>query len=142
LLLLPLVLGAAAPVYEFETEAQAARFKALTEELRCLVCQGQNIASSQADLAKDMRGQVQRQILDGKTDAEIKDFVVARYGEFALFRPPVKASTYLLWFGPFGLMIVGAAIAGMLIHRQRRPSAPLSAAERARVRALVGEEHR
>jgi cytochrome c-type biogenesis protein CcmH len=125
-------------VGDFETPQQEARYWALAEQLRCLVCQGQSIADSNADLAVDLKREVRRMVLEGKSDAEIADFMVARYGDFVLFKPPVKASTYLLWFGPFLLLIVGLAI-WMALGRQRAraPAGELSAAERAQLaRAL------
>lgn len=137
LLLLPLVLHAAAPVYPFETPGQERRFHALTQELRCLVCQGESIASSNAELAADLRTEVHRLILAGKSDEEVVDFLVARYGDFVLFKPPVKASTYLLWFGPFALLLVGIGVL-LGVVRQRRATPALSAEER----ALLDEEGR
>src|SRR5258706_8513528 len=82
--------------------ATEARLRILAEELRCLVCQNQTIADSNADLAVDLRREVRAQILQGKSDAEIKNYLVARYGDFVLYKPPVQANTMLLWVGPFG----------------------------------------
>lgn len=125
LLLVPAL--AVAALGEFETPQQEARYRALSQQLRCLVCQGQSIADSDADLAKDLKREVRRMILEGRTDAEIKDFMVARYGDFVLYKPPVKASTYLLWFGPFVLLIGGLVTWSVLARRQR-----LAAGRRAR----------
>lgn len=134
LLLLPLTVSAA--VYEFDNPADAARFRQLTEELRCLVCQGQSIADSNSDLAQDLKGQVHRMIQAGRSDQEIADFMVARYGDFVLFTPPVRGSTWLLWFGPLALLLVGALVVVVLV-RQRAPDVALSAEERKRLeRAL------
>jgi cytochrome c-type biogenesis protein CcmH len=140
-LLLPLTPQAAEPVYRFETPAQETRFQSLNQQLRCLVCQGQSIADSDADLAADLRREVRRLILEGKSDQEVVDFLVARYGDFVLFKPPVKASTYVLWFGPFVLLVAGI---GMLFGaiRKRRTTPVLSAEERARLRVLLDEEER
>ena len=86
------------------------RVKALAHELRCLVCQNQTIADSNADLAIDLRTQIREQIQAGKTDAQIKDYMVARYGDFVLYRPPVQSNTALLWVAPFLLLIGGIAL--------------------------------
>src|SRR5690625_1742669 len=94
LLLLLLLPGlAVAALGGFDTPQEEARFRSLSEQLRCLVCQGQSIADSNAELAIDLKREVRRMILDGQSDAEIKEFMVARYGEFVLFKPPVKTST-------------------------------------------------
>lgn len=110
-------------------------------ELRCLVCQNESLAGSQADLAKDLRREVRGLIKEGKTDAEVKDFLVSRYGDFVLYRPQVKPETYLLWAGPFILLIVGIVV---LIRYLRRRSAiltetPLTEEERRRAAALLEE---
>ncbi len=110
-------------------------------ELRCLVCQNESLAGSQADLAKDLRREVRGLIKEGKTDEEVKDFLVSRYGDFVLYRPQVKPETYLLWAGPFILLIVGIVV---LIRYLRRRSAmltetPLTEEERRRAAALLEE---
>lgn len=89
----------------FDTAEQEQRYQDLIEELRCLVCQNQNLADSHADLAQDLREEVHEMILDGKNNEEIIEFLVARYGDFVLYRPPVKKSTWLLWFAPFILLV-------------------------------------
>jgi len=96
-----------------------ARLQALEKELRCLVCQNQTLADSSAGLAEDLRREVRTLARSGKTDAEIKDFLVARYGDFVLYKPPVKATTWVLWFGPFALL-AGGAIVWWVILRGRR----------------------
>lgn len=94
------------------------RVKALTEELRCLVCQNQTIADSHADLAIDLKNQVREKLAQGMSDKQIIDYMVQRYGDFVLYRPPVKSTTWLLWFGPFLLLICGLAVLGWkLTHR-------------------------
>ena len=98
-----------------------ARLQALEKELRCLVCQNQTLADSSAGLAEDLRREVRTLAASGKTDAEIKAFLVARYGDFVLYKPPVKATTWVLWFGPFALL-AGGAIAWAMILRRRRSS--------------------
>lgn len=135
LLLLPML--AVAALGEFETPQQEARYRALNQQLRCLVCQGQSIADSDADLAKDLKREVRRMILEGRSDAEIKDFMVARYGDFVLYKPPVKASTYLLWFGPFVLLIGGLVIWSVLARRRQAGGEELSEAERERLRQIL-----
>ncbi len=125
---------------EFESEEQLARYKTLVYELRCLVCQNQNLADSDADLAADLRREVYLMIREGKSNDQIIDFMVARYGDFVLYRPPLKAKTVLLWTGPFVLGI-GALVALLVQLRRRRAaqatSVPLSAEERARLDALL-----
>jgi cytochrome c-type biogenesis protein CcmH len=100
--------------------ALEARAKALQRELRCVVCQGQSIDESNAPLAADMRRLIREQLQEGKSDAAIKDFFVVRYGTFVLMNPPVEGDTYLLWFGPLVLFLVGAVVIGMTILRARR----------------------
>lgn len=107
------------------TEAQLARYHALTEELRCVVCQNRNIAESDAPLAQDMRDIVRRQIVAGRSDAEIKDYLVERYGEFVLYRPRFEPATWALWLGPLGLLMMAAGIALWLWRRaSARPEPP------------------
>jgi cytochrome c-type biogenesis protein CcmH len=96
----------------------AKRLKTLESELRCLVCQNQTLAESPAGLAGDLRREVRTLVEQGKSDAEIKAFLRARYGDFVLYKPPVDPKTYLLWFGPFGLLLIGAA-SGWLVARRR-----------------------
>ena len=96
-----------------------ARLKKLESELRCLVCQNQTLADSDASLAGDLRREVRALAVAGKTDAEIKDYLVARYGDFVLYSPPVKALTWLLWFGPLLLLVGGAGIWLAIVRRRR-----------------------
>ncbi|MEJ5210306.1 MAG: cytochrome c-type biogenesis protein [Burkholderiales bacterium] len=118
-----------------------ARLNRLAKELRCLVCQNESLADSQADLAADLRREIREMMRQGKSDGEITRYLTARYGDFVLYRPPVKPTTWLLWFGPF--LLAGAAIAGFIyfLARRRRslPDAPLSPEEEARVQALLGK---
>jgi cytochrome c-type biogenesis protein CcmH len=95
------------------------RMKALTQQLRCLVCQNETLADSQADLAEDLRRQVREQMKAGKTDQEIIAFLTQRYGDFVLYNPPIKATTYLLWFGPFVLLLGGTALLYRYVRRRR-----------------------
>jgi cytochrome c-type biogenesis protein CcmH len=115
------------------------RAMALADELRCLVCQNQTIADSHAELAIDLKNQIREKLKAGMSEKQILEFMVARYGDFVLYRPPVKATTVPLWFGPFALLF--AALAGLFYYltRRRRSAAPqaLSESEKARVQALL-----
>jgi cytochrome c-type biogenesis protein CcmH len=115
------------------------RLQALSAELRCLVCQNQTIADSNAELAVDLRREIRGMIAAGKSDKEIIDFMVVRYGDFVLYRPPLKGTTLLLWFGP-GLLFVGGLVA-LIRYLRRRDSAikdaPLSAQEQAELERLL-----
>jgi len=120
------------------------RVMALAEDLRCLVCQNESLAGSHAPLAVDLRQQIREQMRAGKSDQEIISFMTERYGDFVLFRPPVKATTYLLWFGPFALLGAGVVVQYLYLKRRRKQQEqareePLSEAERKRVEALLGE---
>jgi cytochrome c-type biogenesis protein CcmH len=90
----------------------------ITSELRCLVCQNESLAASQAELAGDLREEVRKLVKAGKTDQEIKDYLVERYGDFVLYRPPLKPTTWLLWAGPFVLLVLG--IAALITYLRRR----------------------
>lgn len=104
--------------------AQQARFDALIEELRCLVCQNQNLKESHAPLAQDLRHEVVKQIAAGKDDDAIKDYLVARYGDFVLYRPRFQPSTWVLWLAP-GVLLLGALVVVLrLLRRQPEPPAP------------------
>ena len=97
-----------------------ARLKKLEEELRCLVCQNQSLADSSAPLAEDLRREVRGLAQQGKNDEQIKEYLVARYGDFVLYNPPVKGTTWLLWFGPFALLLGGGAIWALVLKRRGR----------------------
>ena len=116
-----------------------ARLVRLASELRCLVCQNQSLADSHADLAVDLRNHVRQQIMAGKSDAQIRAWMTERYGDFVLYRPPVKSTTMLLWVGPFVLLAV--AFPGLIFYLRRRTGqlreAPLTEEERARAQALL-----
>lgn len=102
------------------SDDERTRMKALEHELRCLVCQNQTLADSNAELAGDLRNQVHQLVASGRSDNEIKDYLVARYGDFVLYRPPVQGNTALLWGGPFALLATGAATWLVIQRRQRR----------------------
>jgi cytochrome c-type biogenesis protein CcmH len=110
----------AASVLAQPNAALDARLKKLEEELRCLVCQNQSLADSSAPLAEDLRREVRALAVSGKSDEEIKAFLVARYGDFVLYDPPVKRITWLLWFGPFVLLALGAAVWWLVARRRRK----------------------
>lgn len=123
-------------------EATEQRLVAISSELRCLVCQNESLSGSHAELANDLRREIRTLIRDGKSDSQIMDFMVSRYGDFVRYRPPLKASTWLLWFGP-ALLLVGA-IAALLAYLRRRDRAidetPLSADEQQHAERLLGRE--
>jgi len=115
------------------------RLAKLSQELRCLVCQNETLADSRADLAEDLRIEIREQIRAGKSDQEIISFLTQRYGDFILYRPPVKPKTYLLWFGPFLLMLIGLVVLFRYVKRRRDqiPDQPLSKAERRQAEELL-----
>ena len=128
--------------YNADTPADAAteaRLKVLAQELRCLVCQNQTIADSNADLAVDLRRVVRAQILEGKSDHDIKAYLVARYGDFVLYNPPVQRNTTLLWFGPFLLLVSGAGVWWIVGRRRAGKIAvnALSADDEAKAKSLL-----
>jgi len=114
----------------------------LASELRCLVCQNESLADSRADLAVDLRNEVREQIKAGRSDDEIRAWMTARYGDFVLYRPPVKGTTVLLWAGPFVLLIVAVATLFLYLRRRARQlvQAPLTEAQRAQAQALLRGE--
>lgn len=115
------------------------RLQNLSQELRCLVCQNETLAESRADLAEDLRDEIRQQMKAGKTDEEIIAFLTERYGQFILYRPQVTPTTYLLWFGPFLLLLIGLAVLFFYIKQRRDLIAeqPLSSAERRRAEELL-----
>jgi cytochrome c-type biogenesis protein CcmH len=144
-LLLTTVFGGAAyavePSERLANPALEARARALSQELRCLVCQNQSIDESNAELAHDLRVLLRKRILTGDTDQQVLDYVVARYGMFVLLDPPFAPATYLLWLTPPAL-VVGAG-AFLVARARRRPepeTPPLTEAERARAALLLGEQ--
>jgi cytochrome c-type biogenesis protein CcmH len=138
--------AAASPERQAQPMAQdpalEARVMAIAEELRCLVCQNETIAASHAALAVDLRGQIRVKLREGQSAEQILDFMVARYGNFVRYRPPLQASTVLLWVGPFVLLLVaGLAMAGNIRRRRRETQAPpLTAAQRERARRLLADD--
>lgn len=119
-----------------------ARLVDISQELRCLVCQNESLASSHAELAEDLRREVRGLIAQGKSDADIKTFLVERYGDFVLYRPEVKPLTWVLWFGPFLLLVLAALALGMYLRQRKKQmsSIELSEAQRARAEQLLKGE--
>ncbi len=125
--------------YLFQNEVQEKRYQRMIAELRCLVCQNQNLADSNADLARDLRAKTHAMIVAGASDPEIISYMVERYGDFVLYRPPFKSKTWLLWVGPFLILLVALVIFGMTIRKSRRPP-PLTEAERRHASGLLDQE--
>jgi len=140
LALSPIALLAADAVPTEKDPVASARAVALSEKLRCLVCQNQTILESNAELAQDLRKQIREQIAAGKSDKEIVDYMVARYGDFVLYQPPVKSTTLLLWAGPALLVGIGFLVLARTVRlrRARSEEPALSAEERERVARLLG----
>lgn len=122
LLLCAGVAQAAIDTYEFNDEATRERFTALAAELRCPKCQNQNIADSNSPIAKDLRDELHRMLETGASDGEIVDFMVTRYGEFVLYRPRMSNQTYLLWYGPAALLVIGIVVV-LLVSGKRKSKA-------------------
>lgn len=131
------------PHSEALSAEQEARYRSLIHELRCLVCQNQTIADSNADLASDLRRQVHERIAAGESDAQIREYVTARYGDFVLYKPPLTMRTLVLWIGPF-LILAGALLFVLRLLLKRKTPTPASASPNAnpqRVQQLLDEEH-
>ena len=148
-LLVLLLLGIVAP-FAIAREAQPTgddpaveqRLHKLSQELRCLVCQNETLADSRADLAEDLRREIREQIKAGKSDKEIIEFLTARYGQFILYRPQVTPTTYLLWFGPFVLLLAGLVILFKYIKQRRDliEEQPLTVDQRKMAEDLLGSD--
>ena len=124
-LLLALPALAVEPDEILEDPVLEARARDLSKQLRCVVCQNQDIDSSNAGVARDLRILVRERLVSGDTDEQVLDFVVARYGDYVLFRPPWKPTTYALWIAPFFVLAIGGVAAGAVLMRARSKSAPL-----------------
>mgnify|MGYP001814319247 FL=1 len=119
------------------------RYQTLVTELRCLVCQNQTIADSNADLAKDLRREVHDMLVAGKTDDDIKDFMLERYGDFVLYKPPVRTSTVPLWVGPFILLAIGLVVVVVIIRRRTSQAQPaMNSQDIERASKLLDETNR
>jgi cytochrome c-type biogenesis protein CcmH len=129
--------------FDFSGNVEEQRYKDLLAELRCLVCQNQSLIDSDAELAHDLRLEVYELMEQGRDDTEIRDFLVARYGDFVLYEPPIKPSTYLLWAGPFVLLALGIMMLIRTIRQRRQLQEPqFSAEEQERLRQLLGNNPR
>ena len=125
--------------FDFSGNVEEQRYKDLLAELRCLVCQNQSLIDSDAELAHDLRLEVYELMAQGGTDAEIREFLVARYGDFVLYEPPIKPSTYLLWSGPFVLLALGILMLFRTIRQRRQlQEAEFSPEEQQRLKELLG----
>jgi cytochrome c-type biogenesis protein CcmH len=133
-----LAVGREAPLMAEDPKLEA-RLVDISQELRCMVCQNESLASSHAELADDLRNEVRELIRSGKSDQEVKDFLVSRYGDFVLYRPEVKPLTWVLWFGPFLLLVVAAIFLAVYLRQRRALAAPaaMSDDERERARQLL-----
>ena len=139
LLLTPPVVAAPVVTYEFASEEQEALFNKLSNELRCLVCQNQSIADSNAELATDLREEIYGMLQQGNSEEEIIEFIV-RYGDFVLYNPPMKPMTWLLWFGPAFALLAGFFFVVRIIRRQKKAAvAEMSSEEIERLKALQSE---
>jgi cytochrome c-type biogenesis protein CcmH len=147
-LLLPLVIvlvamapaHAAIEAYQFRDAQTEELYKDLIKELRCLVCQNQNLADSDADLAKDLRQQTYEMLQQGKDREQIIEFMVSRYGDFVLYRPPVKKSTFLLWAGPFALLVIVLVFVVLRVRNARTADTPEAEAVQRAHDLLSGSE--
>ncbi len=133
---------AAIDTYEFANDAERARFRELTQELRCPKCQNQDLADSNAPIATDLRREIYRMLGEGKDNQQIIDFMVDRYGDFVRYKPPLTSKTAVLWFGPLALLLGGVVVIGVIVGRRRRTartedSDTLSAEERQRLKTLL-----
>lgn len=136
---------AAIDAYEFNTDAERERYRTLVEELRCPKCQNQNIADSNAPIAMDLRREIYRMVEEGQSNEQIVDYLVARYGDFVRYKPPVNAKTLVLWYGPIALLVLGFGVLAFILIRRRRSAAgvasnTLSEAERARLAMLLDKK--
>lgn len=122
---------------EFSRTGDEARYLALIEEMRCVKCQNQNLKDSSAPIAADLRDEIYRMIEAGEDDAAIVRFLVDRYGDFVLYRPPLKSSTWLLWFGPFVLFAGAVVVVGYIARRRQAPAPILTEAEQGKLRELL-----
>ena len=136
------VAHAAIDTYEFANDAERDRFRELTKELRCPKCQNQDIADSNAPIATDLRREIFRMLGEGKSNQQIIDFMVDRYGDFVRYKPALTSKTAVLWFGPLALLVGGVVVIGVIVGRRRRHSPAagsdtLSAEERQRLDTLL-----
>lgn len=127
--------------FDFSGDVTEKRFQNIVSKLRCLVCQNESLAGSQAELAKDLRREVYDLMISGKSDSEVIDFLVDRYGDFVLYQPPVRPSTWLLWIGPFALFVITAVmLIRKLSRRSKMQEVTLSDSEKARIQQLLHQD--
>ena len=132
-------MAAGLEAFDFSGNVDEDRYKHLIVELRCLVCQNQSLADSDAGLAHDLRREVWELMDQGQSDAQIVEFLVTRYGDFVLYNPPVKPSTYILWYGPFVLLAIGLLVLVRTLKRRgKQTDSAFSAEERERLRQILG----
>lgn len=141
-LLLVGAVQAAIDTYDFKDETERQRFRQLTTELRCPKCQNQDLADSNAPIAADLRREIFRMLSEGKDNQQITDYLVARYGDFVRYKPALNSRTWLLWYGPAGLLAGGALILGLIVLRKRRGATRIAGnrltdEEQARLDALL-----
>ncbi len=132
--------GAAIESKQFENSETEARYKKMIAELRCLVCQNQNLSDSDADLAKDLRNQVEKMLKSGNSDEQIADYMVTRYGDFILYNPPLKTSTLVLWAGPLLMVIIGIIIVANIFRRRDRQKSTISPQDLSRAKSLINDK--
>ena len=139
---LPLNAPAVEPSEILQNPQLEARARNLSQNIRCLVCQNQSSDDSNASLAKDLRKIVREQLVSGASDNEIYDFLIARYGDFVLLRPPIKVTTYLLWYGPLFIFFAGLLLSVLFLIRRKRimPEEPLSPEEQEELSSLINRE--
>jgi len=134
-------MAAGLEAFDFNGNVDEDRYKHLITELRCLVCQNQSLADSDAGLAHDLRREVWELMDQGKSDTEVTEFLVARYGDFVLYNPPVKPSTYILWYGPFVLLAIGLLVLIRTLRRRaKQTESGFSAEEQERLKKILGTD--
>ncbi len=124
---------------EFDNVQQQQRYQSLLEEIRCLVCQNQSLADSPAHLAQDLRNEIYKRIQQGESDRDIINFLVARYGDFVHYRPPLRNATLLLWFGPFLLLLIGLVAVYLFVRSRQADKVDLSSEEQERLSRLLDD---
>ena len=137
--------NAAIDTYEFKDDATRERFQSLAAELRCPKCQNQNIADSNSPIAEDLRNELHRMLEEGADDQQVIDFMVGRFDEFVLYRPRMTEQTYLLWYGPAGLLVIGVVVVLLVSGKRKKaepgkPKANLSDAEKQKLDQLLKQE--
>ena len=139
---LPLNVVAVEPSEILQNPQLETRARNLSQNIRCLVCQNQSIDDSNASLAKDLRNIVREQLVSGASDDEIYNFLIERYGDFVLLRPPVKATTYILWYGPLFIFFAGLVLSALFLIRRKRilPEEPLSHSEKEELSRLISRK--